>query len=39
MSSQGLIPELQELTDALTEFKENLINPKEKSAVKKKSRK
>jgi len=31
----GLDPELQELADAFTEFKENLINPKKKSIINK----
>jgi Mn-containing catalase len=37
--SPGLDPELQELADALTEFKKNMVSPKKVSVVKKKSRK
>ena len=35
----GLDPELQELADALTEFKENLVNPKKTSIISKGSKK
>ena len=35
----GLDPELQALADALTEFKENLVNPKKTSIVSSKSAK
>ena len=37
--SPGLDPELQELADALTEFKEKLVNPKKTSIISKGSKK